>query len=162
MSRWLKGIILFIVLYGLFSLSGFLFPIDPSWYNSLQKPSWTPPGAVIGIVWGILYAFIAGAFTLSWYKHGFEGMSQAFYIVFAINYVTNQLFSFFQFTLKDLLLATIDTAIVAITAGVLVIMYRKYSRVSSIMMIPYFLWTLFAIYLAFTIYQMNPTETLLK
>jgi len=162
MSRVVQGIILFLVIYGLFSLSGFLFPIDPVWYSELEKSSWTPPGAVIGIVWGVLYALIAGAFTISWYKHGFEGMSQSFYLVFAINYVSNQLFSYFQFTLKDLLLATIDAAIVAFTAGILVWMYRKYSRVSSLMMIPYFLWALFATYLAFTIYQMNPTETLLR
>ena len=32
-----------------------------SWYDGLDKPAWTPPGAVFGIVWTVLYLMMAVA-----------------------------------------------------------------------------------------------------
>ena len=36
----------------------YLFPIDRSWYNSLNQSSLTPPNAVFGYVWFALYLLI--------------------------------------------------------------------------------------------------------
>ncbi|QSS99382.1 tryptophan-rich sensory protein [Pontibacillus sp. ALD_SL1] len=160
MNNVVKGILLFLLIYGLFSLAGFLFPIDQEWYNSLDKPSWTPPGSVIGIVWGVLFAFISLSIVLAWSSKE-EPFPPLFWTVLLINYVTNQLFSFFQFEVKDLLLATVDTFLVAVTTSILIILIRKYNKVSSWLLVPYLLWTTFATYLAFTFYRLNPTETFL-
>ena len=35
--------------------------LDTPWYADLERPSWQPPGEVIGLVWAGLYASIAGA-----------------------------------------------------------------------------------------------------
>ncbi|KGP91711.1 membrane protein [Pontibacillus chungwhensis BH030062] len=161
MNKVIKGILLFLLIYGLFSIAGFLFPIDQEWYNSLDKPSWTPPGSVIGIVWAVLFAFISLSIVLAWSSKGEESFPPLFWIVLIINYVTNQLFSFFQFEMKDLLLATVDTFLVAVTTGILIILIRKYNKVSPWLLVPYLLWTTFATYLAFTFYRLNPTETFL-
>ncbi|MGE0608315.1 MAG: tryptophan-rich sensory protein, partial [Pirellulales bacterium] len=32
------------------------------WYNSLEKPSWTPAPATIGLIWQILYPIILVSF----------------------------------------------------------------------------------------------------
>lgn len=157
MNKIVKGILLFLLIYGLFSIAGFLFPIDQEWYNSLEKPSWTPSGSVIGLIWALLFAFIALSLVFAWASKG--SFSPALWTVLIINYVTNQLFSFFQFELKALMLATVDTFIVAVTTALLIIMIRKYNKVSPWLLVPYFLWTSFATYLAFTFYRLNPTET---
>ena len=34
------------------------------WYNSLEKPSWTPAPATIGMIWQILYPIIIVTFRL--------------------------------------------------------------------------------------------------
>ena len=36
------------------------------WYDTLEKPSFTPPDATFGIVWTILYVAIAVAGWLAW------------------------------------------------------------------------------------------------
>ncbi|WP_082233525.1 TspO/MBR family protein [Halobacillus massiliensis] len=77
-----------------------------------------------------------------------------------LNYLFNQLFSYFQFGQKDLLLAFIDSVLVALTALFLSVLLWKISKVSSLLLIPYILWSSFAVYLAFTIYRMNPSETI--
>lgn len=151
----LRLFLLFILIYGLFSISGFLFPVDQEWYNALNKPAWTPSGSFIGMVWAILFACIALAAVLVYRKVGFSKEAFAFWGIFLFNYVANQLFSYFQFEMKDLLLATIDCLLVAISALALTVLARKYSRAASLLLVPYFLWSAFATYLSYTIYSMN-------
>ncbi|MEC1605105.1 TspO/MBR family protein, partial [Bacillus halotolerans] len=81
--------------------------------------------------------------------------SVPFWLAFLINYVLNQAFSYFQFTQKNLLAASIDCLLVAITALVVIIIAKVYSRAASWLLVPYFLWSAFATVLSFTIYSMN-------
>jgi len=41
-------------------------PNIPGWYASAEKPAWTPPNAVFGPAWTVLYALIAVAAWLVW------------------------------------------------------------------------------------------------
>ncbi|MGH0526148.1 TspO/MBR family protein [Bacillus cereus] len=147
------SILVFFITYGLFYVSSILFPIDRSWYNSLDKPSWTPSGMTIGIVWAVLYGLIALSVTIIYNKYKFK--PKLFWILFVLNYILNQAFSFFQFHQKDLLLATIDCLLVAVTAFLLIIYSFRLSKVAGWLLIPYLLWTTFATYLSWTIYSMN-------
>jgi tryptophan-rich sensory protein len=36
------------------------------WYPTLRKPSWTPPGRVIGAVWSVLYTLMGISAWLTW------------------------------------------------------------------------------------------------
>jgi tryptophan-rich sensory protein len=36
------------------------------WYSALKKPSWTPPGAVIGAIWTVLYTLMGLSLWLGW------------------------------------------------------------------------------------------------
>lgn len=42
------------------------------WYASLVKPSWTPPNAIFGPVWSVLYILMAVAAWLVWRRGGFS------------------------------------------------------------------------------------------
>ncbi|WP_085505697.1 TspO/MBR family protein [Thalassobacillus devorans] len=159
MGKLIKFIAVFILIYAAFSLAGFLFPVDRPWYDGLDKPSWTPSGSTIGIIWAILYGFIAFSVTYAGFKNGFKQLGVWFWSTFIINYITNQLFSFFQFDLKDLLLAAVDTSLVALSSLLLVILLFRWEKLSALLLIPYFLWSLFATFLAFTFFQMNPDQT---
>lgn len=150
-----KTILIFLAVYALFSISGFLFPVDRQWYDALQKPEWTPAGSFIGIVWAVLFALISLAVSIIYKKQGFSSSSRWFFIFLLLNYVFNQAFSFFQFELKDLWLATIDCALVAITTFLLALAAKRISNVSFWLLIPYLLWSCFATYLSYTIYSLN-------
>ena len=54
-----SSIIVFLLTYGLFYVSSIVFPIDRTWYDALEKPSWTPSGMTIGMIWAVLYGLIA-------------------------------------------------------------------------------------------------------
>ncbi|MFB7139087.1 TspO/MBR family protein [Gottfriedia sp. NPDC056225] len=151
----IKLIVLFFSLYCLFFVASILFPIDFNWYNSLHKPSYTPSGKTIGIIWAFLYSFISLSVCIVVSMVESFKKAKWFFILFIINYLFNQLFSFFQFEQKDILLATIDCGFVSVTAILLAITAYKHSKTSFILLIPYSLWSIFATYLNYNIYLLN-------
>ncbi|MET4566836.1 TspO/MBR family protein [Bacillus subtilis] len=154
MKKIVGALAVFMITYALFSAAGYLFPVDQEWYNSLKKPDWTPSGTAIGIIWAILFALISLSAAIVYAAFSFKG-AKSFWFTLLINYVLNQAFSYFQFTQKNLLAASLDCLLVAITAIVLLIIAKKYSRAASYVLLPYFLWSAFATFLSFTINSMN-------
>ncbi|MGQ8968492.1 TspO/MBR family protein [Bacillus subtilis] len=154
MKKIVGALAVFVITYALFSAAGYLFPVDQEWYNSLKKPEWTPSGTAIGIIWAILFALISLSAAIVYAAFSFKG-AKSFWFTLLINYVLNQAFSYFQFTQKNLLAASLDCLLVAITAIVLLIIAKKYSRAASYLLLPYFLWSAFATFLSFTINSMN-------
>ncbi|MGE8055848.1 TspO/MBR family protein [Bacillus mycoides] len=148
-----SSVIVFLLTYGLFYVSSILFPIDRIWYDALAKPSWTPSGMTIGIIWSVLYGIIALSVAIIYNKYGFN--PKTFWAVFLLNYICNQAFSYFQFSQKNLFLATIDCLLVAITTLILIVFSSNLSKVSAWLLIPYLLWASFATYLSWVIYSIN-------
>ncbi|WP_226537055.1 TspO/MBR family protein [Fictibacillus halophilus] len=148
-----SSIAVFLIIYALFYVSSIQFPIDRSWYDALNKPSWTPSGQTIGIIWAVLFALISLSATLIYNKYGFKPVR--FWGLFAINYVFNQAFSYFQFTQKDLFAATIDAFLITVTTLLLIIVASRLNKVSAWLLVPYFLWSSFATFLSWTIYSLN-------
>lgn len=151
----MSSILTFIFALVLFSLSGILFPIDMKWYSKLKKPVWTPPSKLFGIVWGVVYVLIALSLAMVEYRVGLKYTSFTFLLIWIINYISNQAFSYFQFKIKRLDLAALDCLIVAVTAVLIIIFTLPYSIVASVQLIPYAIWTTFATFLAFSIYRLN-------
>lgn len=148
-----SSIAVFLITFALFYVSSILFPIDREWYDALDKPSWTPSGQTIGMVWAILFALIALSATLIYNQYGFNPVG--YWVLFVINYVFNQAFSYFQFTQKDLFVASVDALLIAVTTLLLVIMSSRLKKVSAWLLIPYLLWSSFATFLSWNIYNMN-------
>jgi translocator protein len=47
-----------------------------TWYETLQRPAWTPPGRVIGAVWTVLYGLMGLSAWLTW-RAGATGEADA-------------------------------------------------------------------------------------
>lgn len=151
----MNSILIFISAILLFSLSSFLFPIDIVWYSKLRKPKWTPPSKLFGLVWGVLYVLISISLAIVEWRIGILNTSYVFLLVWLVNYICNQAFSFFQFKLKRLDLATIDCILVSMTSVYLFFLTISYSITSAVLLIPYAIWTIFASFLSFNIYRLN-------
>lgn len=150
------SIIVFLAVYGLYSLSGILFPTDLSFYATLNKPSWNPPRKWFGIVWGILYALIALSITIVYMKtSGFKEVSRFYLFILIINYFANQAFSYFFFKIKHLNFAFIDALIIAISTFLLIYATIPYSKLAAWLLVPYLIWSCFATLLAWTIAKSN-------
>ncbi len=89
-----SSIIVFLLTYGLFYVSSVLFPIDRTWYDALEKPSWTPPGMTIGMIWAVLFGLIALSVAIIYNNYGFKPKNILVFIPFKLYIQSSvQLFS---------------------------------------------------------------------
>ena len=86
-----------------------------TWYNGLVKPSWTPAPATIGLIWQILYPIILVTFGFVFVQMFRGKVGWKIALPFAINLVTNLIFTPIQFGMRNLPLAAVDIMIVAQT-----------------------------------------------
>lgn len=126
-----------------------------TWYSTLIKPDWAPPSWLFGPVWTVLYLIIFityGAVLYAVYK---KKLAPQVLIPFALNLVSNFSFTYFQFGLKNNILASLDILLVVGTLiWAFVVIYRK-MRWVVLANIPYLLWVLFATVLQVTITYLN-------
>ncbi len=138
-----------------------------TWYQTLIKPFWAPPGWIFGPVWSVLYVLIAISFGTVFYKTFTGKLSWLVALPFALNIVFNLAFSPIQFGLQNNLLAAVDillvlgTLIWAIVAIVLASLKLSIIGQPGILwiaylQIPYLLWVSFATVLQLTITYLNP------
>ena len=131
-------------------ISGILFPSDPGYYDSLNLPFFAPDGIVFGIIWPILYLLIA----YSIYRV-FPIRTSNYQIYLLINYLSNQLYSFCFFTLKNTFLSFVDVIIVLISSLYLYVETKMLSEKDAKYLIPYIIWNIFALILSLSVYLLN-------
>ena len=125
-----------------------------TWYPMLKKPSWNPPASVFGPVWTLLYCMIAYAGWLIFVSEKSKKRSKAllfYFIQLLLNGLWSFLFFYFQspwLGLMDILLLTFFIAVTLYTAW-------PVSKGAAIFLVPYLLWTFYAVTLNAAIAWMN-------
>ena len=119
---------------------------DSIWYNNLNRPFLAPPAELFTPVWIILYLTIILALVLYIKKFSIKEKSIG-YVFFSIQLFLNLIWSPVFFGLQNIAFALI--VIFLLDAFVLLTIKRFYiiSKVSAIILFPYFIWILFATYL---------------
>jgi len=151
---------LFVLACELAGILGSIFTIQaiPTWYATLIKPPFTPPGWLFAPVWIILYALMGIAAFLIWKKkQGAQAPRAAAALnMFCIQLVLNALWSIVFFGLRSPLLGLI--IILLMLLAIILTMWRFYfiDRRAFWLMAPYILWTGFATLLNFYIFALNP------
>lgn len=110
------------------------------WYNGLTKPSWTPTGSTIGLIWQILYPIIIVTFGFVFVQAIRREIGWLVALPFAINLVANLIFTPIQFGLRNLPLAAVDILIVWGTIIWMVIAIWKHYRWVAFAQVPYCVW----------------------
>jgi tryptophan-rich sensory protein len=126
-----------------------------TWYNSLAKPAWTPAPATIGLIWQILYPIILISFGFVFVQAFRRRVPWTIALPFAINLITNLLFTPIQFGLRNLPLATVDILLVWSSIIWLAIAIWPRHRWVALAQIPYFVWVSTATILQLSITAMN-------
>ncbi|WP_210247110.1 TspO/MBR family protein [Aliikangiella marina] len=125
------------------------------WYNTLEKPSWTPDPSFIGTMWSILYPIIIVSFAYVFIQ-AFRGkFPKKVAIPFAINLVANVIFTPIQFGLRNLTLASIDILVIWGTIVWMILAIWKHNRYVAVAQIPYLMWVSVATVLQLSINIMN-------
>lgn len=150
----LKKVIQFVIILIPWFLSGILFTSNNTYYKSLNLPFFAPPGILFPIVWTILYILIAiSVFTI--YQKYDRKYITSYTKTLITNYIFNQLFTLFFFTLENTFLGFVDCVATLITALFLYYETKELDKKASNFLLPYVFWCLFATILSLTIYFMN-------
>jgi benzodiazapine receptor len=132
--------------------SSVTLPKIPNWYASLAKPSFTPPNAVFGPVWTILYLMMAVAV---WRIGGGDPARKRAVVLFAVQLALNAIWSpvFFGLEMPGLGLAVIVALLVSLAATVVV--FWRIDRAAGLLLAPYLLWVCYATALNAAIVVLN-------
>ncbi len=143
----------FVLFVGYFSSFVVGVPIKDL-YAALIKPSFAPPGYLFGPIWTILYILMGISAFLIWQKRDEKDINPAtaiFFIQLFLNYIWSIIFfgrSSYGFALIDLI--ALWLSIIAT-----IVIFRRFSKASAYLLIPYLLWVSFAGVLNFFIWRLN-------
>lgn len=125
----------------------------PTWYASLNKPSWNPPSWVFAPVWTTLYTMMGVAAWIVWRRAG-SPYHRAF-LFFWIQLVLNTAWSFLFFGLEQPGLALADIVLLWLSIAATLRAFRKWSGAAALLLTPYLAWVSFAACLNFAIWRLN-------
>jgi len=137
-------------------LSGYLTrgSIRDEWYSTLKKPSWQPPGSLIGGVWIVLYLLMGVTLQRIGRAPNNGRALVAFGVQLALNFSWSLIF--FRGQRPDL--ALVNIAALAISIVVMMYYIRQLDPLAANLQIPYLLWVLFASTLNASIVSLNPSS----
>ena len=125
-----------------------------AWYRTIVKPEWTPPDALFGPVWTVLYVCMAIAAWRVWNKGGF-GAARGALTLYLAQLALNAAWSFLFFGLHRPGWAAVE--IVILLAAILgtIRAFARHDRIAAVLLVPYALWVGFAAALTFAIWRLN-------
>jgi benzodiazapine receptor len=147
-------LVLSVVICQLAGVFGSLFtmPAIPTWYASLNKPSFAPPGSVIGTVWLILYTLMGISLYLVWTAKKEKKLAIS---VFGFQLFLNALWSFLFFGLKSPLYGLTCIILMWISILATIILFYKIEKKAAYLLVPYLLWVSIATLLNYLILMLN-------
>ena len=156
MSNTLK-LILSIIICQAAGLIGTIFTMDsiPTWYATLNKPSFNPPNWLFGPVWTVLYLMMGISLFIVWKEDLKNKIVKSAFIIFMIQLFLNTIWSVVFFGMQSISGGLIIIVLLWIMILFTIIKFMKISRVAGILLIPYLLWVSFATFLNYSIFQLN-------
>jgi benzodiazapine receptor len=121
------------------------------WYSEIILPSFNPPSWVFGPVWTILYAFMSVAAWSTWQKT----LDKKILLIYFVHLFFNAIWSIIFFGFHEIGLALIDLVIIIFFIILLMKIYFRHNLISFYLIIPYFLWSSYALILNTSIYFLN-------
>lgn len=141
----------FIVIVLAAALSGAIFK-PGEWYESLRKPGWTPPKWAFPVVWTILYVLIGYAGWLVWTAAGWSLPM----MLWALQMVTNALWSYFFFGMRRMDIALVDVAVLWLSIAFFIVTAWSVAPLASLLFVPYLAWVTAAAALNHSVRRLNP------
>ena len=121
------------------------------WYSEIILPSFNPPAWVFAPVWTILYIMMSVAIWKVWISL-FDAKVLKIYF---IHLFFNSTWSVMFFGFHQIGLALINLIIILIFIVLLMKIYFKKNKISFYLMVPYFLWSSYALMLNTFIFFLN-------
>lgn len=152
--KFIISVILCFIAAGIGSI--FTSSAIPVWYDTLRKPSFTPPGWLFAPVWSALYLMMGISLFLVW-KTGVDSkVTKIGLLFFGGQLVLNALWSVVFFGMKSITGGLVMIIVLWILILITILLFYKVSEIAAYLLIPYILWVSFASVLNFFIFRLNP------
>lgn len=126
----------------------------PTWYQTLSKPSFTPPAWVFSPVWTLLYILMGISLFIVWKSPKDDRRNWALN-VFSIQLGLNFSWTFIFFFMHLIGFAFAELIILWFAAIGMTFLFFRVNRLAGILQIPYLLWLFFASILNGAIWVLN-------
>ena len=152
-NKFLSFVIFFVITYSASFIGGFVtLSFKEPWYSKLIKSNYNPPDWVFAPVWTILYLMMTLAIWFFWHSKNRD--IKTIY-VYLIHIALNTTWSIVFFGLHQILLALLVLLLLIFFIIYLILRYKRVNLVSYYLMIPYLLWTTYALFLNFNLLILN-------
>ncbi|RYZ00390.1 MAG: tryptophan-rich sensory protein [Chitinophagaceae bacterium] len=137
--------------------AGAFFTIsDPgSWYQSIRRPAWNPPGWVFGPVWTVLYVLMGISLFLIWKGARNSSLKRSAILLWSVQLFFNACWSPLFFGAHMIGTALVDLCVLWILVLLTIILFARMSRAAAWLLVPYIAWVSFAGFLNYSIYLLN-------
>lgn len=135
------------IISGLISRNGMMS------FESLNMPSFAPPGWLFPIVWTLLYILMGISSYLVYDTIDYN--KPCCLVIYAVSLFINFLWSPIFFGLELRLFALIWIILLDIVVIFMILCFYKVNKKAAYLNIPYLLWCLFATYLNYSVYILN-------
>jgi len=128
-----------------------------SWYKSINLPSWTPAGSIIGAIWTTIFILSAASALIVWNTSANMGQTRLSWIagVFIANAVLNVLWSYLFFNQHLIAPAIFEAGILGLSVIALIVLIWPISELAALLLFPYAGWVCFATYLTYSVWLLN-------
>ena len=152
-NKFLSFVLFFIVTFSASFIGGLVtYTFKEPWYSELTKSNFNPPDWIFAPVWTTLYLMMTLAIWFFWHSKNRE--MNTIYIYF-IHIVFNTTWSVVFFGFHNIFLALVNLIILIFLIVILIIRFGRVNKVSSYLMIPYLLWSSFALFLNYSLLVLN-------
>jgi len=137
--------ILFVFIYAFGS--GIWVSSSPGWYSSLNRPSWQPPSALIGLIWPYNFTVLGiASYQVSKSLTRFENIT--WLVFFGLSIAAALTWAYQFYVPHNFLFASIAlTSAALLTLPVLLLAFRA-SMAMGLLLVPYQIWVAIAASLA--------------
>ena len=115
-----------------------------TWYKSLKRAPWSPPGYIFGIVWPILYLLMAISFMIVQQSKKCYPYCDAL-TFFIIQLIFNLSWTTIFFKLKMPKLALLDILCILVFALTTLYKFGFINKIASLLLLPYIIWLFLAL-----------------
>lgn len=126
-----------------------------TWYNTLNLPTWTPTGSVIGLAWTTIFILTAISAVRVWQRAPRNNRLWWIVLLFLLNGALNVGWSYLFFNQHLIGASVIEMLALNATTIILVILIWPINRLAALLLWPYVGWVTFATYLAYSVWRLN-------
>lgn len=126
----------------------------PAFYQTLQRPAWSPPAWVFGPVWTVLYVTMGIAAWLVWKPAGLRGAKRPLSF-FLVQLALNAAWSWIFFGWRQIGWALVEIVVLWLAILATVVAFWRARPLAGALLLPYLGWVGFAVALNGAIWWSN-------